>query len=65
MACCNMCERVAVKAGGRAMPYSMGLKYCSRCSVYLDSDSTICFCCGIRLRCRGLYGRSVRKVHRY
>jgi len=41
--------------------YALGVKYCSKCEVYLFNNGKFCPCCGGQLRTRPLTKKGKRK----
>jgi hypothetical protein len=57
LVCKNICKKIRV---GMAS-YALGVKYCSKCEVYLFYKGIFCPCCGGQLRTKPLSKKGKRK----
>jgi len=52
--CKNLCEKIGYPCFAPS-PYALGLKYCTECAKYFDSNAIRCPCCNRRLRYKNRY----------
>lgn len=61
--CNGVCERTGIRRGSVLRPYNNGLRYCSICELYFQTNTLRCKCCNGQLRTTHFLPR--REVFRY
>lgn len=56
--CNGICLKLEFKTSrGRRTDYTLGVKRCNHCEIYIKYDGIFCPCCGIRLRYKSRWKR--------
>lgn len=61
--CCKgICDTLEIDVVSTALRYELGHKRCTMCSVFVQTSSLGCPCCGARLRTKSRNRRSRKKA---